>query len=357
MRKKLDGIRAAAVLAVCALGSILGAGAPSVLAEPEAGDWRRAFEAEPVVYPETNPYSAEKAALGRRLFFDPALSGAGSMSCASCHDPAKGWGDNRPRGVGELGMAMKVRTPTLLHAAAAPILGWDGKFSSLENVTFTPITSPTVMNLAESVLLQRLRADPGYRRDFAAAFPKGGITRATIEQALATYQRTIRPGPSAFDRWIAGDANAMTLRAREGFQLFTGKARCAECHSGAAFTDASFHDVGVGQGDDIGRGRFFPTSRMLRYAFKTPTLRDVAIRAPYMHDGSVPTLEAVIELYDHGGIERPSRAVEIRPLGLTPSEKADLLAFLKTLTGTPPAADTTAGRVDGLSAGSEGSPR
>lgn len=357
MRRQLDGIRAIAVLATCALGLSLGVGARSVLAGPDAEDPRRAFQAEPVVFPETNPYSPEKAALGRRLFFDPALSGAGSMSCASCHDPAKGWADNRPRGIGEVGMAMKVRTPTLLHVAVAPILGWDGKFSSLENVTFTPITSPTVMNLAESVLLQRLRTDAGYKRDFAAAFPKGAITRATIEQALATYQRTIRPGPSAFDRWIAGDDNAIALRARDGFQLFTGKARCAECHSGAAFTDASFHDIGVGQGEDIGRGRYFPTSRMLRYAFKTPTLRDIAIRAPYMHDGSVQTLEAVIDLYDRGGIDRPSRAVDIRPLGLTPSEKADLLAFLKTLTGTALSADTAAGRVDGVSAGSEGSPQ
>jgi cytochrome c peroxidase len=233
-------------------------------------------------------------------------------------------------------MAMKVRTPTLLHVATAPILGWDGKFSSLENVTFTPITSPTVMNLRESVLLQRLRGDAGYRREFAAAFPNGAITRATVEQALATYQRTIQPGPSAFDRWIGGDDHAMPLRAQDGFRLFIGKAGCAACHSGAAFTDASFHDIGVGQGEDIGRGRLFPSSRMLRYAVKTPPLRDVAIRAPYMHDGSVPTLEAVIDLYDRGGIDRPSRAVEIRPLGLTPSEKADLLAFLKTLTSAAP---------------------
>jgi cytochrome c peroxidase len=306
-------------------------------ADPDLSDPRLAFQtAEAVVYPDTNPFTVEKAALGRRLFFDPALSGAGTLSCASCHEPSRGWGDNRPRGIGEIGTAMKVRTPTLLHAASAPILGWDGKFSSLENVTFTPITSPAVMNLPESVLIQRLRSDADYVRDFALAFPSGAITRTSIEQALATYQRTIRPGQSAFDRWIAGDARAISLRAQNGFRLFTGKARCAECHSGAAFTDASFHDIGIAQGEDIGRGRYFPSSRMLRYAFKTPTLRDVAIRAPYMHDGSVATLEGVIDHYDRGGIDRPSRAVEVRALGLTPSEKADLFAFLKTLTGTTP---------------------
>ncbi|KQP17382.1 cytochrome c peroxidase [Methylobacterium sp. Leaf100] len=338
MRWKVGGACAVAALAAYMVNQATGTIPVPAQAVAAPADARAAFQTrEAVVFPAFNPYSPEKAALGQRLFFDPMLSGAGSMSCASCHDPQKAWGENRPRGIGEVGMPMKLRTPTLLHVATAPILGWDGKFRSLENVTFTPISSPVVMNLPESVLIQRLRGDAGYVQDFAAAFPNGAITRTTIEQALATYQRTIQPGLSAFDRWIAGDARAISLRAQDGFRLFTGKARCAECHSGSAFTDASFHDIGVGQGEDIGRGAFFPSSRMLRYAFKTPTLRDVAIRAPYMHDGSVATLEAVIDLYDRGGIDRPSRAADVRPLNLTASEKADLLAFLKTLTSTGPA--------------------
>ena len=122
---------------------------------------------------------------------------------------------------------------------------------------------------------------------------------------------------SAFDRWIDGAETAISEPAKRGFDLFNGKANCAACHSGWAFTDASFHDIGSARGDDWGRGRLFPTSVALRYAFKTPTLRDVARRGPYMHDGSVPTLDAVLDLYDRGGIERPSRAEEIHRLGLT----------------------------------------
>lgn len=145
---------------------------------------------------------------------------------------------------------------------------------------------------------------------------------------------SFRPN-SAFDRWIRGDENAIDTSAKRGFEIFNGKGRCADCHSGWAFTDGSFHDIGVAQDDDIGRGRLFPTSVKLRHAFKTPTLRDVARRAPYMHDGSLPTLEAVIDLYNRGGIERPSRSELIGPLGLTKQEKEDLIAFLETLTSSP----------------------
>jgi cytochrome c peroxidase len=157
--------------------------------------------------------------------------------------------------------------------------------------------------------------------------------------ALATFQRSIVSAHAPFDRWISGDRNAIDDSAKRGFELFVGKANCVSCHSGWAFTDASFHDIGSATDDDIGRARLFPTSRGLRYAFKTPTLRDVAKRPPYMHDGSLVTLEEVIELYDRGGIERPSRDPDIKPLGLSKSEKADLVAFLKTLSAAPAPAE------------------
>ncbi len=128
-----------------------------------------------------------------------------------------------------------------------------------------------------------------------------------VEMALATFERSIVSTEAPFDRWLNGDDSAIDAAAKRGFALFNGKANCAACHSGWAFTDASFHDIGTAHDDDIGRGRLFPSSAALKYAFKTPTLRDVAHRAPYMHDGSVPTLEAVIDLYDRGGIDRPSR--------------------------------------------------
>ena len=145
---------------------------------------------------------------------------------------------------------------------------------------------------------------------FDAAFGKGDITVLKIEQALATFERSIVSNEAPFDHWVAGDDNAIGLAAKRGFALFNGKANCAACHSGWAFTDASFHDIGVAKNDDIGRGRLFPSSVKLKYAFKTPTLRDVARRGPYMHDGSLATLEDVIDLYDRGGIDRPAATIK-----------------------------------------------
>jgi len=196
-----------------------------------------------------------------------------------------------------------------------------------------PITSPDNMNLPEQTLIERLAAIPGYVTAFDAAFGKGEITTPKIEQALATFERSIVSREAPFDRWIKGDETAIDAAAKRGFALFNGNANCAVCHSGWAFTDASFHDIGVAQNADIGRGRLFPSSVKLQYAFKTPTLRDVARRGPYMHDGSLLTLEDVIDLYNRGGIERPSRDDQIHQLNLPQSEKADLIAFLQALNG------------------------
>ena len=287
---------------------------------------------EAVPFPDDNPYSPAKAALGRALFFDPALSNSGSQSCASCHRPDLSWADGRGRALGDSGGVMVLRSPTLLNVAWTPRLGWDGKFRDLEAVAFAAITGPANMNLPEAEALGRLSTRPGYTSAFAEVFGDGAITRRRVELSLATYERTIVSGDAPFDRWIAGDERAIDDAAQRGFALFNGRARCSACHSGWAFTDGSFHDIGTARGDDAGRGRMFPSSLKLRYAFKTPTLRDVAVRAPYMHDGSVPTLEAVIELYNNGGIERPSRSELIRRLELTDGEKSDLIAFLRTLT-------------------------
>jgi cytochrome c peroxidase len=193
------------------------------------------------------------------------------------------------------------------------------------------------MNLTESELIERLSTSPAYVDAFASAYGDSAITRPRIEAALATFERTIVADVSPFDRWIIGDETAISAAAKRGFALFNGKARCSTCHSGPSFTDGSFQDIGTAKDSDIGRGRLFPTSQKLRYAFKTPTLRNVAQRAPYMHDGSVGTLEEVIELYDQGGIERPSRSPSIMRLSLSAEEKAELVAFLQTLTASSPA--------------------
>jgi cytochrome c peroxidase len=316
---------------VVALGigtSVSGTPSPGGLA------WHEKYKRPPEIpYPKDNPYSDAKFKLGRTLFFDPILSGSKSRSCESCHNPGLSWGDGQPRAIGENQKPLPLRAPTLLNVAWTPKLGWDGHFRDLESVAIGPITSPGNMNLSDKVLLERLSAIPGYLDAFDAAFGEGDVTVRKVEMALATFERSIVSGEAPFDRWLNGDDAAIGEAAKRGFALFNGRANCAACHTGWAFTDSSFHDIGTARDNNIGRGRLFPSSVALQYAFKTPTLRDVAHRAPYMHDGSVPTLEAVIDLYDRGGIDRPSRDVEIHSLGLSADEKTDLIAFLRTLTG------------------------
>ncbi len=326
---------AIAVGALGALALLFGASVTQSAATPPGRtQWLAKFQRpSEIPFPEGDTYSDAKAKLGRLLFWDPILSGSKTLSCATCHNPALSWGDGLPKAVGEKTMAF--RAPTLLNVAWTPKLGWDGHFRNLEAVAFGPITTPGNMNLPEKVLIERLAAIPGYIDAFDATYGEGDITKQKVELALATFERTIVSGEAPFDRWIEGDETAISAGAKQGFDLFVGKAHCVSCHSGWAFTDSSFHDIGTGKGDDIGRGKLFPTSVKLQYAFKVPTLRDVARRAPYMHDGSEPTLDAVIDLYDRGGIERPSRSDLISPLNLSKTEKADLIAFLKTLTAAP----------------------
>lgn len=306
--------------------------APSVSIASLRAQYLRPAE---IPYPDDDPYSAAKAKLGRLLFFDPLFSASGTVSCASCHRPDRAWEDGLALAVGDSRHPLELKTPTLLDDAWLDRLGWDGRFDSLEQVTFAPIVATGNMNMSEAGVVARLSTIPYYVHSFATTFPNGTIDRKNIEMAIATYERSIVSTDAPFDRWIGGDETAINSAAKRGFEIFNGKGRCSECHSGWAFTDGSFHDIGLAKDDDIGRGRLFPTSVKLRHAFKTPTLRDVAQRAPYMHNGSLPTLADVIDFYDKGGIARPSRSELIKPLGLTAEEKADLIAFLQTLTGKP----------------------
>jgi cytochrome c peroxidase len=347
--RKTIRFAAALLLIIGAAGSIAGlapaAELPVLTNWQQNGpkNWHKTY-ARPhaIPFPPDDPYSTAKLALGRMLFFDPILSGAKVRSCSSCHDPGLSWADGRPRAIGEKEEVLPLRTPTLLNVAWTPRLGWDGHFADLESVAMGPITATNNMNLAANKMIERLIAIPGYVEAFHGAFGAGPITEREVEMALATFERSIVSGQAPFDRWINGNPTAISPAAKRGFALFNGKANCAACHSGWAFTDTSFHDIGTARGGDIGRGQLFPKSMALRYAFKTPTLRDVARRGPYMHDGSVPTLQAVIDLYDRGGIARPSRDPNIRPLGLTAGEKDDLIAFLETLTQKGKAVETPA---------------
>ncbi len=322
--------------AVGCLSLLLWPGAPQASGDTgyDRAAWQEKYRrATQIPYPEDNPFSKSKLQLGEKLFFDKMLSGGRTLSCASCHEPSLSWSNNLPRAIGETKAILAWRVPTILNVAWVPKLGWDGHFRDLESVAFGPITSPNNMNLKEADLIGRLTASEHYDKAFAQTFGEGGITRRKVELALATYQRSIVSTRAPFDRWIEGEETAISSAAKRGFDLFNGKAHCASCHSGWAFTDASFHDIGSGEADDIGRGKLFPSSTKLRYAFKTPTLRDITRRAPYMHNGSHATLESVIDLYDRGGIERPSRSDRIFRLGLTQGEKTDLIRFLDTLTG------------------------
>jgi cytochrome c peroxidase len=278
-----------------------------------------------------NPTTPEKVALGQMLFFDPRLSGSGAISCATCHNPALGWSDALPKGLGHMGGRLRRHTPTILNVAYGEPYFWDGRAATLEEQAKGPLTSAAEMNMPAEGAVNRIQSIPGYVTAFAYAFPGKPVSLDTIADAIAAYERTVVSSSAPFDKWVAGDETAISASAKRGFVLFNGKANCATCHSGWRMTDDGFHDIGI-SGTDRGRAEVSPGIVQLEYAFKTPTLRNITQRAPYMHDGSLATLSAVIDHYDKGFVSRPSLDPQMHQLALTPVEKADLLAFLDTLT-------------------------
>jgi cytochrome c peroxidase len=285
-----------------------------------------------IPFPEENPYTEAKARLGKALFFDPRMSAGNVQSCGSCHSPSFSWGDGLPKGVGDKMKPLGRRSPSILNAAWGEIFMWDGRFDTLEEQALGPIQADVEMNMSLEKLLPRLQKIREYREMFADAFGSEEITGERIGQAIATFERTIVSGEAPFDAWIGGDENAISESAKRGFAVFNGRGRCAACHSSWRFTDDSFHDIGLAD-DDIGRGKQLPNIVKMQHAFKTPGLRNIDRRGPYMHDGSLPTLEAVIDHYVQGGKKRPSLSDDMKPLQLSRRDKADLVAFLRTLTG------------------------
>jgi cytochrome c peroxidase len=282
-------------------------------------------------YPAGDAPTRARHELGRRLFFDATLSGARDVSCASCHNPDKGWGDGLAKGVGTRGSTLGRRSPTLLNTAWAAALFWDGRAETLEEQALGPIEAPAEMSLPLPELVSRLSADSSYRQQFTDAFGDDSITPTRVAEAIAAFERAIVSSRAPFDRWVSGDERAISADAKRGFVLFNTKANCAKCHSGWRMTDDSFHDIGLA-GNDSGRARIIPGLPVTEFAFKTPTLRNVVERAPYMHDGSENTLAEVVAFYDAGGrVHRPSLSPEIKPLGLTTAERGALVAFLRTL--------------------------
>jgi cytochrome c peroxidase len=321
----------ASIAAACLCGAIAGA-ALAQSAEPDLMALKQKFRRPSgIPFPVSNPYSAEKRALGARLFHDKRLSADGSIACATCHDRKKGFSDGRATAVGVPGRPLARHTPTLWNLAWAGPVFWDGRARSLEEQVAGPIIAPDEMALAMDQLIARLRADRSYRRAFAAAFPhEPRVSEKNLRKAIATYLRTLVSPQTRFDRWIEGDSGALAPQETAGFRLFAGKAGCVNCHSGWAFTDHAFYDIGLPD-DDRGRGAVLRLPQA-EHAFKTPSLREAGRRAPYMHDGSLGDLAAVVRHYADGITERPTLAGDLKRIALTASEQAALVSFLGTLT-------------------------
>jgi cytochrome c peroxidase len=280
-----------------------------------------------------NPLTAARVQLGRKLFFDPILSADNTVACATCHQPANGFASPEGRPHGIRGQRIARRAPTLFNRAYGTAFFWDGRAGSLEEQALRPIEDPTEMGSSVAEALRRLRAHPQYKGQFAAAFDDG-VTAANVATALASFERTLLRGGSRIDHFRRnGEHDALTPLERQGLWLYESKARCWRCHSGANFTDEAFHNTGVSWGKDpVDLGRFAVTKvEADKGKFKTPTLRGVALTAPYMHDGSLKTLQDVVELYNRGGGANPSLDPALGPLGLSPEEVRALVAFLEAL--------------------------
>jgi cytochrome c peroxidase len=279
--------------------------------------------------------------LGRDLFLDPAISASGKTACVTCHLPQLGWAVTDAKSKNDSGKLTSRRSQPLIGMArigTTPV-GWDGRNPTLEAQAKSSIAtgsmsmSATPTPVKVEVIAERIRANPAYVAKFKAALPGAPIDIDTIVQAVAAFERTLDPGIAPFDRWIEGDETAISDAAKRGFELYNGKALCFTCHRGWRFTDDLFHDIGTTT-TDRGRGAVVKDDPSMQFAFKTPTLRDVALRPPYMHNASQATLDAVMRHYEKGGIDRPSRSPLMQPIALTDQERQDLIAFMETLTST-----------------------
>ncbi len=301
----------------------------------------------PVPIPVDNPPTAETIALGHRLFYDTQLSKDDSLSCASCHNPQFAFTDGQQFSKGVGGTSGVRNAPTVMNAAYLPHQFWDGRAISLEEQAGSPMSNPVEMNQTHKVSVSKLGADPAYKQMFVQAFGPGAITIDQVEKALASFERTVLSGDSAFDRYeFGGDKKALTPSQIRGLAIFKDPQRgnCAVCHTindkYALFTDGKFHNIGEGvDGDsefsDI--GRYHETKVATdKGAFKTPTLRNVVLTAPYMHNGSVKTLKDVVNFYAGGGNSNPYLDKEIRAIKLSAQDRTDLVEFLKSLTGEMP---------------------
>jgi cytochrome c peroxidase len=269
--------------------------------------------------PEDNPITQEKVALGRQLFFDRRLSRDGSIACATCHNPNRAFSTPLSVATGVGGRQGRRNAPALINRGYGRAFFWDGRMPSLEEQVLKPIQDPNEMDLTIEEAAARVKVDV-----------------PTLSRALASYVRSILSGDAPYDRFVNGERTALSSEQQLGLQIFRGKGNCTACHVGPNFTDEQFHNTGVAWRDGriIDEGRFAVSHTERDHgAFKTPTLREIARTAPYLHDGSLATLEDVIDFYSDGGRPNPSLDSEVRPRNFTPDEKRALAAFLRSLTG------------------------
>lgn len=309
------------------------------------------------IFPDGHPPSASEVTLGRDLFFAKNLSLDGAVSCANCHDPTAGFADPRPVSLGVYGRPGRRNSPTVLNAAFFDAMAWDGRHATLEAQALAALTDPQEMSLTEDTMVGKLTAAQSSQLEELY----GEANPGTIAAALAAYQRSLIVGDSGFDRWMyGGEEDAVGLGTKRGFKIFLRQGRCIQCHvvrckpchpfggESAFFTNNRFHNIGVGydeNGNTTDRGRAeFTGDPDDTGAFKTPTLRNVALTAPYMHDGSLPTLEDVVEHYNKGGNPNQYLDPEIRPLHLTDGDKRDLVDFLQSLTSLSGLREVSEGR-------------
>jgi cytochrome c peroxidase len=315
--------------------------------------------------PANNPMGMDKIALGRTLFFDVRLSFDDSVACASCHVPQHAFTDARRTARGIDSQTGPRNTPTIINRAFSSAQFLDGRAPSLEDQVTGPLTNPIEMGMpGPEPVVEKVAAIAGYEAWFRRIFGRG-VHIDDIAKAIAAFERTLVSGGSRADRFFAGDQDAINESEKRGFAIFNGKARCSQCHSGPLFTDEKYHNIGIGwDGDQVDLGRYRVTGRSEDIgAFKTPTLREIGLTSPYMHNGAFSTLEETIEFYDNGGISNPFLDIEMkRPtrtleqllahyekdetertgpdpgsepakLNLTGQERTDLAAFLRTLGG------------------------
>lgn len=286
-----------------------------------------------ITYPDNNPWSKAKEDLGRKLFFDPVLSADNPISCSSCHLPEKSWTDGLPQSIGIKKQALTRNSPSILNTGFQKSLFWDGRAKSLEEQALMPIQDKSEMDQSLEKLMEELKSQPDYREMFKSAFSNSEITPERLAMAIATFERTLVTGKTAYDLYWQGDKNAMSFAAVRGMELFSGKAKCSICHSGPLFTDHQFHNIGLTRNsDEQDEGRKKVTQEVFHNgAFKTPGLRGITSTGPYMHDGGLPDLKSVVEFYDLGGVSSKGKSPFISPIGMSQNEKNDLLEFLKAL--------------------------